>query len=267
LFFSIEVLKKIAELINQRTGISIKEEKYDLLKNKVEKFISVYGFKSCESLYEYLLCNKEGFLHDQFINYITVNKTEFLREKIQFDFLAENFSKINKTNERISKNSEVRIWSSACSFGSEAYTIAITLKEHWPENIDIKILATDISTKALNKAIEGCYTIDEINVLGNNIIEKYFANKKGLYFVKDEIRQMITFRKFNLMENFCFSKGFDIVFCRNVMIYFSNETQQKLIKKFYEVIVDGGMLFIGLSECILNKENKFKYLGNSIYVK
>jgi len=187
---------------------------------------------------------------------------------MHFDFLKHNLPLLLKKNARINTNREIRVWCSACSTGQEAYTIAMVLKELFHDQLmDIKILATDISTKVIEIAQRGSYPSTIQNEIAPDYLNRYFNKANGEYQVNHELKNIVTFRKFNLMEMFPFSNQFDIIFCRNVMIYFDIATQEQLVKKFHDFMPVGGLLFIGQSESLINKKNTFNYLQPSIYYK
>ena len=141
------------------------------------------------------------------------------------------------------------------------------LKEVLGESIKIKILATDISEKALRSAAVGEYPRSTVSVIQPYYIQKYFTAESGKYRITDELKEVISFRLFNLMNPFPFSNKFDIIFCRNVMIYFDAETQEKIVDKFYNFLNPGGLLFIGHSESLSYREHRFKYIQPTVYMK
>lgn len=244
--------------------------KKEMVQGRLKKVMQTVGLNNYDELYNAVLRNdKKSSLH--FEHEVTTHKTDFFREINHFRFLAEKMDDVLSKNKGIQKNKEIRVWSAGCSTGEEPYTIAMVLQEYLPADIEIKILATDISKQVLVTAHQGIYKEDEEQ------ISKYFINKyfnridsnqnKNLIEVKDEIKKMITFRSFNLMDPFTFQNKFDIIFCRNVMIYFDNTVQRNLIKKFYNVMVSGGLFFIGHSESLSQKQHDFKYLQATIYEK
>ena len=165
---------------------------------------------------------------------------------------------------------DIRIWSAGCSSGDEAYTIAIILEEFlkgkgkWNK----QILATDISQNALKKARAGIYPMNEIEKLPKLWQKNYFERKdKENLIIKNNIKSEVIFRTFNLMNKFPFKKKFHVIFCRNVMIYFDNQTKINLVNEFYDSLEDGGYLFIGHSETIERGKTKFKFIQPSIYKK
>lgn len=201
------------------------------------------------------------------LNKLTTNHTYFMRESAHFDFL-KNIALPELVT--IKKNKEMRIWSAGCSSGEEAYSTVMVIKDFLgaQSNLwDYRILATDISANAINKSQCAVYD-DLIKDLKPEWINKYFSLQDGTgYVLNQEIKKEVIFQKFNLMDKFPFQQPFDIIFCRNVMIYFDEPTKISLINKFYEVLRPGGYLFIGLSESIRREESKFKYIQPSVYKK
>lgn len=259
---------KFKQLVYDNYGIFFSDAKKGLLSSKIKKLMQRNSITSFNEYYNALKSQTNKKLVTEFINEITVNKTEFFRENMHFTFLKNNLPLLIKKNPRIVRNREIRVWCSACSTGQEAYTIAMVLKDLFQDQlINIKILATDISSKVLEIAQIGKYSITVQTEITPDYLNRYFTKLNGQYHVAQELKSMITFRKFNLMETFPFSNQFDIIFCRNVMIYFDVVTQEQLVKKFYDYMPLGGLLFIGQSESLINKKNTFNYLQPSIYFK
>ena len=260
--------KKIQDYIYNKLGIDVDEKKKETVTTKITKLMNRYSMKSPKDYINYITDTAESDKIQEFFNEITTNTTEFFREPAHFDYIRNNINTIISDIPRIKKDGEIRLWSAPCSSGEEPVTLAIVLKECLPPGINIKILATDISDKVLNKAVKGVYTESECKGLPKTYLLKYFNKQaEGFYETVPEIKKVITYRLFNLMDNFNFKKGFDIIFCRNVMIYFDHEVQEKLINKFYEEMVGGGLFFIGHSESMLNKKHKFKYIQTALYKK
>lgn len=260
--------RKFRKYIYQTTGVYLAEKKEKVLKVKVDKFIKQNNIKNNKQLYDILINNLDIKIKESFIDTITTHKTNFYREKVHFDFLKNNISKILNKNELILKNNEIRVWCAACSTGEEAYTLAIVLNELLKDmRVNIKILATDISAGVLKQAMNGAYP----NMIRRDIpdyeLNMYFNKNIDNYHVSSKLKNMITFRKFNLMDTFPFKKKFDIIFCRNVMIYFNNESRIELINKFENAVNPRGLVFFGLTEPILyNYDTALKKVGNSIYI-
>ncbi|MBF0396622.1 MAG: protein-glutamate O-methyltransferase CheR, partial [Desulfobacterales bacterium] len=167
----------------------------------------------------------------------------------------------------------LKIWSAGCSSGEEAYSIAISVSEATCSDTDfkIKILASDLSTKMLSMAMDGVYPKNNVSNIPENILKKYFQKGRGAcndyVRIKSSLKQIIEFRHLNLMELFQFNDKFNIIFCRNVMIYFDKIAQEKLVSKLYDALYDKGYLFIGHSESLMGIKHKFKYTRPTIYLK
>lgn len=259
--------KKYCNLLYENTGIFVRENKKESFKIKLNKSMRKLNIKSNDEYLRYIQRSDSKEYFQQFINDMTINTTEFFREKEHFDFIENNLSFILKHNPRIAQTKEIRIWSAACSSGQEPISLAILLKECLRDQIDIKILATDIDSEILGQASRWEYSYSQCKNISKENISKYFYQNKDVYFVKEEIRDIVKYRLYNLMEDYKFKKKFDIIFCRNVMIYFNDEVQEMLVNKFYNNLVPGGLLFIGHSESLVNKSHKYQYIGPAIYMK
>ena len=205
----------LADYIYDNFGIKISENKMNIFEVKISKLIKSAGVNSIEEYYVLLNNPKEKRHLTQFLNEITINKPDFFREINHFNYIRDNMNNIIKNNPRINIHKEIRVWSSACSTGEEPYTIAMILKEYLPPDITIKILATDISERVLEQAIKGEYKEIVKEQVPPIFLNKYFTKKGKNYEVIPEIKKTITFRSFNLRENFPFKSNFDIIFCRN----------------------------------------------------
>jgi chemotaxis protein methyltransferase CheR len=203
------------------------------------------------------------------IDSLSTNLTYFFREMEHFNKLREILPGMTSNKIRIPK---LRIWSAGCSTGEEPYSIAMTLKEIFNGNHpDAKIIASDISTRVLNTAVRGVYPNEKVKNVSPPLLKKYFqvgqGNWQGYYRVKKELQGMIDFIRFNLMEELQYSDPFDIIFCRNVMIYFDKTTQGNMVNKFYGYLRNGGYLFIGRSESLTGLNHQFAYIEPSVYRK
>ncbi|MCL2773779.1 MAG: protein-glutamate O-methyltransferase CheR [Oscillospiraceae bacterium] len=265
---SVNDYKKIQGYIYDKLGIDVDEKKKETVTTKIVKLMRRHGMKTPDEYINYVTRTSDSEMMQEFFNEITTNTTEFFREVAHFDYIRSSINKIIDEIPRIKKDGEIRLWSAPCSSGEEPVTLAVVLKECLPHWINIKILATDISEKILYKAVKGVYTENECRGISNQYLLKYFdKNKNGFYEVNSDIKKVITYRLFNLMDDFNFAKGFDIIFCRNLMIYQNNEVQEKLVNKLYNQLVANGLFFIGHSESMLNKKHKFKYVQTAVYKK
>ncbi len=199
------------------------------------------------------------------IDALTTNKTSFFREIQHFIFLREQIlPKLPKK--------QLRIWSAACSSGEEPYSIAILLAESLPnfKNWDTRILATDISTKVLAKAKEAVYETEILEPIPQDWRQKYFKKEDPqgkTWRLAPELRNLISLARLNFMEKFPMRGPFDVIFCRNAMIYFDKPTQEMLVRRFYDLIAPGGYLFVGHSESLTGAKHDFKYIQPAIYQK
>ena len=248
-------------------GIHLTESKRHMLELKIQRLVHANGMDGYTEYYNMISNTKEREKIIDFLNEITINKTDFFREINHFNYIKNNIDLILKKNPRINITKEIRVWSAACSTGEEPYTLAMVLKEILPENIRIKILATDISHRALGKALTGKYGSEIKNQVDPIFLSKYFKKILDGYEVKNEIKDLISFRSFNLKSTFPFKHGFDIIFCRNVMIYFDKSFQEILVDKFYTNTVRGGLFFIGHSESLTYIKNRYKYVQPTIYTR
>jgi chemotaxis protein methyltransferase CheR len=205
---------------------------------------------------------------DFLITKLTTNYTYFMRESAHYDFLSR--TALPEWESKIGTR-DLRTWSAGCASGEEPYTIAMVLAEHFGGAApawDTTVLATDISTRALETAAKGVYTQGQLKHLPAIWRAKYFAKKGDDYEVTSQLKKGVILREFNLMDGFeRFQKRFHIIFCRNVMIYFDNATRAELSRKFYDLLEPGGYLFIGLSETISSVCREFKRVEPAIYRK
>lgn len=261
--------KKFADFIKRNYGINLKKEKQTLLVTRLSTVLEQDDYKSFSDYYESLLKDNTGKLLETLVNRITTNHTFFMRENDHFNY----FSKVvlpYLRNACIDK--DLRVWSAGCSTGEEPYTLQMLIWDYLGSDKlfwNTDILATDLSTKVLEKAIEGIYSNDQIASIPSEWKSKYFKKlNNNNSQVLDKIRKEVIFRRFNLMDNkFPFRKKFHVIFCRNVMIYFDNETTNNLVNKFYDNLETGGYLFIGHSETLSNLNTGFKYVVPAVYRK
>ena len=256
---------EIAELALTHTGIVLGNHKINMVYARIARRLRALGMTSFKSYLAYL---RENFQAEstEFINSLTTNLTSFFRENHHFEYLrAEAFPKIKQQGSK-----RLRIWSSGCSIGQEAYSIAITLKQSsFPSDWDIKILATDLDSNVVEKGNQGIYPADHITSLPDNIKQSYFKHSPDgkTIRVKDSLRDMVSFKRLNLLEEWPVKGPFDIIFCRNVVIYFNKDTQRTLFDRYANLLPVGGYLFIGHSESLNGISTRFESIGNTIYRK
>ncbi len=257
------------ELIYAKSGISLSDDRKDLLTNRLGKRIRSGSFESYRQYYEYVIADSSGQELVQLINMISTNLTYFFREPKHFDLLQNTLlpkmikSKADRNDRRI------RFWSAACSSGEEVYSLLITVLPYleplsaW----DFKLLGSDISTKVLSKAKLGLYDRSQVNGIDPLTISEYFHKKDQSLTVKPELKRLVKFARLNLLEPFPFKGQFEVIFCRNVMIYFDQSTRENIVNKFYQYLAPGGHLFIGHSENLTGLNHKFSYVGPAVYKK
>lgn len=253
-------------LLYDELGLFFSPEKKELVSSKIAKTMRKYQIDSFDRFY-HMLVNGSDELWTDFTHEITTHKTDFFREIHHFHFIYNRMKWIKDTIPEITQSREIRVWSAGCSTGEEPYTLAIILTESLPVQITPFILATDISKEVLKRAMKGEYPITIKQEVPPQFFFKYFRKVGHHYEVDDALKKVIRFRQFNLMDPFPFKKRLDIIFCRNVMIYFDAQTQNALLKKFYQALAPGGLLFIGHSESLSNRDHNFRYLEPTIYQK
>lgn len=264
-------LDLFCDYLYRTMGIYIEDGKKNLLTQKLSKLMTDAGILNSGEYYHFIvsppISERQKELKNKFIDTVTVHKTNFFRENNHFEFIKQNISDIIDQSQSAKFTKEVRIWSSACSTGEEAYTLAMLFKEILPSDMRAKILATDISPDSIRKALNGTYKFGPEDNITNYYINKYFTKNGNEWMISNDIKSCVTFRLFNLMEPFPFKNPFDIIFCRNVMIYFDKEVQEKLVNNFHNAISKNGFLFIGHSESLIQIKHQFKYFEPTIYKK
>lgn len=264
-------LDYFCEYLYRNLGIYIEESKKNLLAQKLSKLMYDEGLTNVGEYYHFIvsppISEHQKTIKNKFLDTVTVHKTNFFRENNHFDFIQKNLKEIIDNSPSVKATGELRVWSAACSTGEEPYTLSMLFKEILPPGIKAKILATDISPDSIRKAMEGNYKFGPEDNITNYYINKYFAKDVDHWQISEDIKSHVTFRLFNLMESFPFKNPFDVIFCRNVMIYFDTEVQEKLVNNFYNAIAPNGLLFIGHSESLIKIKHPFVYHEPTIYKK
>ncbi|MEN6292816.1 MAG: protein-glutamate O-methyltransferase CheR [Methanobacterium sp.] len=262
----------IRELIYSQSGIVLSDKKKSLVAGRLQKVLKQYQLNNFNDYYNELNKDKSGALLTELIDKISTNHTFFGRENDHFEYFKDivlpELSKIKIE----SNNLDLRVWSAGCSTGEEAYTLAFIIREFFKNNYnkwDMGVLATDISSTVLSKAMQGIYDGSKFHGFNSEWTLRYFKKiDDNKWEVIPEIKSEIVFRRFNLLTpKFCFKTQMDVIFCRNVMIYFDKQTRAAVIQNLYDTLTDGGYLFIGHSEAIDRTQTKFQYISPSIYKK
>ncbi len=263
-----EDFNRLYRYIQTNYGIDL-SKKQQLIVSRLTSSLEAEGYTDFHVFVDDIVGNRRPDLVSPMLNKLTTNYTYFLREEEHFNFLKNVILPEAEARHRGDKC--LSIWSAGCSSGEEPYTISMYLKEYFGANApqwDTRVLATDISMEVLRKAMNPTYVEESLSSLPAGWKAKYFVKRPdGTYTVNDILKKNVIFRPFNLMESIRFRKQFDLIFCRNVMIYFNSHTKDALVNRFYNATVDGGYLFIGHSEGINRATCPYKYLQPAIYKK
>lgn len=260
--------KKLTGYIHENYGINL-TKKRTLIEGRLSNIILEKGFSSFGEYLDDVFRDKTGQEMVTLINRLTTNHTYFMREPAHFEYFKNT---VLPELESCVKSRDLRIWSAGCSSGEEPYTLEMLMHDYFEQGDrpwDTKLLATDISERALGIARQGTYLTEAIEGIPPFWKLKYFDKIDTEHVqVKDLIRGDVIFRSFNLMEKeFPFRQKFQVIFCRNVMIYFDQPTKAGLIRRFYDSLVDGGYLFIGHSESVDREASGFHYIMPAVYRK
>ena len=265
--FTVENFNFLRQMSNAHSGIQVPDERFDMFYSRLVKRVRKLGLNNFSEYCDYLV-NNHADEFTNFINAITTNLTSFFREKHHFDYLRDVV--IPDLLIRNAATKQIRIWSAGCSTGEEPYSLAMTLLENVPANWDIRILATDLDTQVLQFAADGVYPEDRVAELPIEILKRWFM--KGKFSsenvrVKTELQAIIQFKYLNLMEEWPMKTPFDVIFCRNVLIYFNRETKSRLAKRYAQLLVSKSWLFIGHSESLNHLTSEFELVATTSYMK
>ncbi|MCL4546725.1 MAG: protein-glutamate O-methyltransferase CheR [Deltaproteobacteria bacterium] len=280
--FSDETFCKIRDLIYQLTGIFYNEQKKYLIETRLSKRLADLNLKNYED-YFYLLkySAKQSDEIKELFNSITTNETSFFRDIPQLKVFEDNvlkeiLEKIKIKEQSANYSKKIRIWSAGCSTGEEPFTLAIIIMEHLneiPAGFSFEIIGSDISENVLSSARKGIYNSYTLRNTDSKLIEKYFDKIDNEQFqVKSNIKNMVSFYNINLIHSDSIKKlgNFDIIFCRNVIIYFNNDSKKVVISNLYDALKNSGYLFLGHSESLHFISSSFKLVGfgkTPLYIK
>ncbi|MCC5796134.1 MAG: protein-glutamate O-methyltransferase CheR [Methylophaga sp.] len=268
--FSDAHFRVIREFVTENTGIVLTDVKKDMVYGRLSKYIRK-NFEGNFDLFCETLSRGDDKAADFLINAITTNLTSFFRENHHFQYLASHILPELCGSKQGDKR--IRIWSAGCSTGEEPYSIAITLRENIPDidEWDVKILATDLDANVVKHASHGIYDIDRISGIPRERQQRWFdrgrGDNEGFVRIHRSVREMITFKRLNLLHSWPMKGYFDIIFCRNVVIYFDKSTQADLFARYADILQPSGYLLIGHSETLYKVSDRFSSLGNTIYKK
>jgi len=266
--FKQEHFEKVRDMVTEHAGIVLTDAKQDMIYSRLVRRIRKTKTGDFDGYLAYLddPANDE---FTEFINSITTNLTSFFRENHHFELLKDKV--LPELMERNKDSRKLRIWSAGCSTGMETYSIAMVIKEVIPDNAgwDVKILATDLDTNVLQTASDGVYEVERITGVSDQRFNTWFMQGEGDNATKAKVskklRSLVTFKQLNLLQPFPMSGSMDIIFCRNVIIYFDKETQAVLFEKFANTQNINSYMFIGHSETLYNVTNKYKLHKNTMY--
>lgn len=261
--FSTADFERVRKLIYQHAGISLSPVKQDMVYSRLARRLRATGKHSFTDYLDALEKNG-GDEWERFVNSLTTNLTSFFREPHHFPIFAEHLRKIGAKR-------PIRIWCSAASTGEEPYSIAITVAETFgTQTSHVSIIASDLDTNVLETARHGVYPLERVEKLSPERLRRFFlrgtGNQEGYVSVRPELKAMIEFKRINLLDpTYAVKAPLDIIFCRNVMIYFDKPTQYKILSRFAPMLQPDGLMLAGHSESFLHAADLFKSLGKTVY--
>lgn len=269
--FTDEDFRAIRDLVHSHIGIKLDESKRELVYGRLARRLRALGLATFADYRAYLGSNVDEAEFGEFINAVTTNLTSFFRESHHFEYLHQYLASVR--SELAFGHRRMRIWCAASSTGEEPYSIAMTVAEAIPDwsRWDIRVLATDIDTAVLSHAEQGIYSADRFATMSPDRRERHFnavRHGHGLHYqVKPDLARLVTFRRLNLVEPLPMKGPLDIIFCRNVIIYFDKATQGVLFKRMAGVQQEGGLLFLGHSENLYGVSDEWTLIGKTVYRK
>jgi len=256
--------KLIKRLIFSETGVYLKDHKRSMVSNRLRKRLETCGMDTYKKYYDFLTKNPDGKQElTEFVNCLTTNETFFFRHSEQIEYLTEII-----LPQMMEKQKRIRIWSAACSSGEEPYSIAMQIREKMGCNAlkSIEIIASDINRNMILKAKAGLYKPYAVQRMPIDYKKKYFTDVEDLFMLSDTIQNQVQFYQSNLLEPFRHGQ-FDVIFCRNVMIYFNQDSKSRALTNLYGGLRTQGYLITGYAESLLNNQNLFQFIQPAIYQK
>lgn len=262
----------IRDISYRHFGIKFADTKRSLIESRIQKMMFHHKFSSYGQYLDYLRNDQGGNALSEFITNLTTNHSYFYREHEHLSFLATHALPPILKNLELNNQHDLRVWSAGCSTGEEPYMLVMIMMESLGKDYHrwkAGVLATDISEKALATAKEGLYPESKINLVPEHLKRKYFSElADGQWSVSKEVRDQVVFRRLNLMTDFSvFKNQFHIIFSRNVMIYFDQESRESVVKKFFRQTTEEGYLFVGLSESLRGGTIPYRYIQPGVYQK
>lgn len=264
---------RFSRLVYDQCGIKLPLHKRSMLEARLRKRLRAHNLHTFEDYAELVFAKGEATEElVKLIDVVTTNKTDFFREPAHFDYLVKSALPYLLTTFAAGVNQPLRVWSAGCSTGKEPYTLAMVLKEFQDGTPDFRfdILGTDISTEVLEKAVQGIYAIAKAEPIPQALKKKYLLKSKDpesrVVRIVPELRAQVRFRRLNFMDDdFGFREPFDVIFCRNVIIYFDRPTQERLLSKLVDNLQIGRYIFLGHSETLLGLNLPLKQMAPSVY--
>ena len=260
--------QRIVNYIRNNYGIELGQKRV-IVEGRMKNYLAANGYTSYEQYMNAVEADRSGKEAKSLVDMLTTNHTFFMREFEHFEYFQRIV--LPQLKEKEKNKRDLRIWCAAASSGEEPYMIAMVLSDFFGlerGNWDTTVLATDISTKVLKKAIKGVYDNEQLAHIAPAWRKHYFQSLNATQsVVTDSLKKQVLFRQFNLMDPLPFRKKLHVVFIRNVMIYFDDETKHQLLNRIYDCMEPGGYLFIGTTETIDREGTRFQYIKPSIYRK
>ncbi|MFS8637213.1 MAG: protein-glutamate O-methyltransferase CheR [Gemmatimonadota bacterium] len=263
-----EQFDAIRGLVHQVAGITIADGKEKMVQTRLARRVRTLGLSDFDAYLEHLERDTTGRELSELVDALTTNKTAFFREPQHFAFLREAV-----LPELAARGRPMSFWSAGCSSGEEAYTLAMVARDAVPscDALGVRILATDISARMLRIAREAVYPESAVADVPEPYRSRYFRRVPGqatpMYRVGDEVRRMVRIARLNLLDHWPMRGPFDVIFCRNVMIYFDHATQERLVRRFHSLLAPGGYLCVGHSESLGSLSHAFRFVRPAIYRK
>lgn len=259
--------ERIRDLVYAKSGIVLNDDKATLVSGRLARRLRELGLHTPRDYLDYLDRDRDGGELTLLLDAISTNVTSFYREADHFDFIATTYGTWLEQGQR-----RFRFWCAAASSGEEPYTLAMTLLERSPPRVDLRILATDISTAVLGQALDGVYLAKTVAPIPKALLSRYFTAQhvggRVEYAATEELRKPLSFRHLNLAEFPCPLKGpLDMILCRNVMIYFDQRLRARLVAEFHRLLKPGGFLLVSHSESLVGLDSAFRMIRPSVYVK
>jgi chemotaxis protein methyltransferase CheR len=265
--FGDEDFEALRRLVKQLTGINLTDQKRELVYGRLSRRLRALNLTTFRDYRQVLQQDDDELVN--FCNAITTNLTSFFRENHHFEYLRDHVL-LKRANDAAGPR-RIRIWSSACSTGEEPYSVAMTVHEALPDlrRWDIRVLATDLDSEVLNRAQRGSYGADRVQGFDPRRLERFFTRtddkRAPAYQVNPDVAALITFKQLNLMHQLPMKGPLDVIFCRNVVIYFDKDTQRELFARMAKLQRPGDLLFLGHSESLFKVSTDYALIGKTVY--